>query len=197
MKRKGRNMTIQTKKLLIAIVALLILITGTIGATLAWLTDETAAVKNTFTVGDVNITLTEEAGGTSKEFKMVPGTTITKDPKVTVLANSEPCWLFIEVTESSNLNYFITYGIRLGTDGWSELDGHDNVYYREVDASIENQEFFILTNNTVTINQSVTKADMEGLTQDTLPTLTFKAYAVQKAEVNTVAEAWAIAKPTP
>ncbi len=190
-------MTIQTKKLLIAIVALLILITGTIGATLAWLTDETAAVKNTFTVGDVNITLTEEAGGASKEFKMVPGTTITKDPKVTVLANSEPCWLFIEVTESSNLDYFITYGIRLGTDGWSELTGHDNVYYREVDASIENQEFFILTNNTVTVNQSVTKADMEALTQDTLPTLTFKAYAVQKAEVNTVAEAWAIAKPTP
>ena len=92
------------KKTLALVLALTLLVAGVVGGTLAWLTAQTAEVKNTFTVGDINIGLTE----TTTDYKMVPGNTIAKDPTVTVKANSEACWLFVKVTESENLDTFIT-----------------------------------------------------------------------------------------
>ena len=47
------------KKTLALVLALTLLVAGVIGGTLAWLTDQTDEVKNTFTVGDINIDLTE------------------------------------------------------------------------------------------------------------------------------------------
>ena len=64
------------KKTLALVLALTLLVAGVVGGTLAWLTDQTAEVKNTFTVGDINIGLTE----TTTDYKMVPGNTIAKDP---------------------------------------------------------------------------------------------------------------------
>ena len=123
------------KKTLALVLALTLLVAGVVGGTLAWLTDQTAEVKNTFTVGDINIGLTE----TTTDYKMVPGNTIAKDPTVTVKANSEACWLFVKVTESENLDTFITYAI---AEGWTELQ--DGVYYREVSASDADQTFSVL-----------------------------------------------------
>lgn len=169
------------KKTLALVLALTLLVAGVVGGTLAWLTDRTAEVKNTFTVGDINIDLTE----TTRDYKMVPGNTIAKDPTVTVKANSEACWLFVQVTESENLDTFITYAI---AEGWTELQ--DGVYYREVPASNADQTFSVLKGDAVTVKDTVTK---EMLTADgfTNPTLTFKAYAIQKDHFTTAAAAWA------
>ena len=171
------------KKTLALVLALTLLVAGVVGGTLAWLTDRTAEVKNTFTVGDINIGLTE----TTTDYKMVPGNTIAKDPTVTVKANSEACWLFVQVTEFENLDTFITYAI---AEGWTTLPGVDGVYYREVPASNADQTFPVLAGNAVTVKDTVTK---EMLTADgfTNPTLTFKAYAIQKAHFDTPAAAWA------
>lgn len=76
------------KKSLALLVAVVLVIGCVIGGTLAWLTDSTEQVKNTFTTSDIDITLTETTG---TEYKMVPGYTIAKDPKATVLAGSEEC----------------------------------------------------------------------------------------------------------
>lgn len=70
------------------------------GATLAWLTDKTETITNTFTVGNVDISLEE----TTSDYKMVPGNTIAKDPKITVEAGSEACWLFVKIDESTTLD---------------------------------------------------------------------------------------------
>lgn len=169
------------KKTLALVLALTLLVAGVVGGTLAWLTDRTAEVKNTFTVGDINIGLTE----TTTDYKMVPGNTIAKDPTVTVKANSEACWLFVKVTESENLDTFITYAI---AEGWTELQ--DGVYYREVPASNADQTFSVLAGNTVTVNDTVTK-EMLTAKDFTNPTLTFKAYAIQKDHFTTPADAWA------
>lgn len=171
------------KKTLALVLALTLLVAGVVGGTLAWLTDRTAEVKNTFTVGDINIGLTE----TTTDYKMVPGNTIAKDPTVTVKANSEACWLFVQVTESENLDTFITYAI---AEGWTALPGVDGVYYREVPASNADQTFSVLKGDAVTVKDTVTK---EMLTADgfTNPTLTFKAYAIQKDHFTTAAAAWA------
>lgn len=169
-----------------ALVVVMMLVIGcTIGGTIAWLTAKTDPVVNTFTVGDINITLAE----TTTNFKMVPGNTISKDPKVTVLKDSEACWLFVEIEKSANLDSFITYSI---ADGWTALSGADGVYYREVNATTQDTGFDVLASNQVTVKDTVTKAMMNDLQKDdaTQPTLTFTAYAVQKDNIADAATAW-------
>ena len=175
------------KKTLALVLALTLLVAGVVGSTLAWLTDQTAEVKNTFTVGDINIGLTE----TTTDYKMVPGNTIAKDPTVTVKANSEACWLFVKVTESTDLKDFITYAI---AEGWPALPGVDGVYYREVPASAADQPFSVLKGDAVTVNSDVTK-EMLTAKDFANPTLTFKAYAVQKDNVASASDAWAKVNP--
>lgn len=171
------------KKTLALVLALTLLVAGVIGGTLAWLTDQTAEVKNTFTVGDINIGLTE----TTADYKMVPGNTIAKDPTVTVKANSEACWLFVKVTESTDLKDFIAYAI---AEGWTALPGVDGVYYREVPASAADQTFSVLAGDAVTVKSDVTRTMLETAKTDA-PTLTFKAYAIQRDHFATADAAWA------
>lgn len=171
------------KKTLALVLALTLLVAGVVGSTLAWLTDQTAEVKNTFTVGDINIGLTE----TTTDYKMVPGNTIAKDPTVTVKANSEACWLFVKVTESTDLKDFITYAI---AEGWTALPGVDGVYYREVPASAADQPFSVLKGDAVTVNSDVTRTMLETAKTDA-PTLTFQAYAIQRDHFATADAAWA------
>lgn len=171
------------KKTLALVLALTLLVAGIVGGTLAWLTDQTDEVKNTFTVGDINIGLTE----TTADYKMVPGNTIAKDPTVTVKANSEACWLFVKITESTDLKDFITYAI---AEGWTALPGVDGVYYREVPASAADQTFSVLAGDAVTVKSDVTKTMLETAKTDA-PTLTFKAYAIQKDHFATADAAWA------
>ena len=173
------------KKTLALVLALTLLVAGVVGGTLAWLTATTGEVQNTFTVGDININLAE----TTTDYKMVPGNNIAKDPKVTVKANSETCWLFVKVTESENLKNFITYAI---ATGWTELE--TGVYYREVPASDADQTFPVLAGNTVTVKSDVTK-EMLTAKDFANPTLTFKAYAVQKDNVASASDAWAKVNP--
>lgn len=183
----------------IAVVLVLVLVLGcAIGGTIAWLTDKTDEVQNTFTVGDINIDLTEtgtDANG-KKNYDIVPGDTETKDPKVTVEANSEACWLFVKVIETNNLEVnvigsdpvtkekVLQYSVITGTDGWTKLDGVDNVYYREVDAATAKAgvSYYVLTNNQVKISENVTKSHFDTLTANK-PTLTFTAYAIQSANL--------------
>lgn len=167
-----------------------------VGGTLAWLTDSTDAVTNTFTASDIEITLDETAPD-GKTAKMVPGDTFAKDPKVTVEKGSEACWLFVSVTESDNLDDFISYEV---ADDWKKLDNYENIYYREVTADYingdSNNGFYILKGNStylngyVTVKDSVKKSDMEGIKSSGQPTLTFNACAVQSAHLETLDKAW-------
>ena len=74
------------KKRTMALLAAVLLVVGVaIGGTLAWLTAQSDTVVNTFTTSDIEIELKEDIGKTSNyQFKMIPGYTIDKDPKVTV-----------------------------------------------------------------------------------------------------------------
>ena len=178
------------KKKTIALIVCLTLIIGcAVGGTIAWLTDQTAAVTNTFTAGDVDIDLTETTG---TSYKMVPGNTITKDPKVTVVAGSEACWLFVKVEKSNNFDTFMTYTM---ADGWTALDGVSGVYYREVAATSVNTDFPVIKDNRVSVRSEVTKAQLDALNEGTQPTLTFTAYACQKDNITSAADAWAKVQP--
>lgn len=172
------------KKTVIAVTALILIACCAVGSTLAWLIDRTEKVVNTFTVGDINITLTE----TAREYKMIPGNTIDKDPTVTVEKNSEACWLFVKIEKSANFDTFMTFEV---ADGWTALTGVDGVYYREVASSATDSAFSVLKDDAVKVKGEVTKAQLGALTDNTKPTLTFTAYAVQKDNIATAAAAWA------
>ena len=175
----------------VALLALVLVIGCAAGGTVAWLVAKTDPVVNTFTYGDINIELTEDAGkNNGYNFKIIPGVNIEKDPKVTVLANSEDCWLFVEVKETGTfVANKVTYAI---ADGWKALPGVDGVYYREVAAVTADTDFNVLEGNKITVKDTLTKTDIP----TAAPTLTFTAYAVQKEGSADAAAAWAKANPT-
>ena len=191
------------KKGIAIVLAMLLALCIGVGATLAFITVETQSIKNTFTYGDINIDLWEhkiKADGLTLDtavvvrasqsgFKMIPGSTIAKDPTVTVKADSEACWLFIKIEKGNAFDDFMTYTI---AEGWTELSA--GVYYRAVAATVSDTNFPVLKDNQVSVKADVLKTKLNELTDTTLPTLTFTAYAVQQANVTDAATAWTIAQ---
>ena len=97
-------------KVLLSVLCVVAVLTGSVLGTLAYLTDR-ASVTNTFTYGDVNITLDEakvDPDGTpvvpavrtdaGNKYHLLPGATYTKDPVVTVKATSEASYVRMLVT---------------------------------------------------------------------------------------------------
>ena len=171
------------KKSLALLLAIALVVVGVVAGTVAWLTDKTPS----FTTSDINIELKE----TKNNFQMIPGWNIEKDPKVTVKAGSEACYLFVKLEKSTNFDTFMTYEM---ADGWEALPEAPGVYYREVAAATADTTFAVLKDNQVTVKGTVTKAQMNALTADTYPTLTVTAYASQLYKNNTekftAAAAW-------
>ena len=185
-------MKTRNKALVLTLCAVL-LVVATVMGTLAYLTDTTQEITNTFTVGKVEIELKE----TKTNFKMVPGCEIEKDPKVTVKEGSEACWLFVKMDKANDVENYLNITV---ADGWTQLKDANNadvtgVYYRKVEANQIGTAFSVLANDKVTVKDTVTTAMMQAAEQNA-PTLTFKAYACQLSNVNTPAEAWATLNPT-
>lgn len=97
------------KKTLLFCLCIIAVATASVFGTLAWLTDRDSAV-NTFTVGQVEITVDEAkvntdgtpAAGADRvnenEYHLIPGMSYTKDPRVTVAANSEEAYIRMILT---------------------------------------------------------------------------------------------------
>ena len=115
----------KAKKTILIVAAMLLVAALAVGGTLAYLTSTTDEVVNTFTVGDVEITLTETstanegkgilAGEAVKDEKdefvgykyhILPGLKYDKEPVVTVEEGSEDCYVraFITIDKSSEFD---------------------------------------------------------------------------------------------
>ena len=199
---KNRKTCSAMRRMLFTLALVLVVAVASVGGTLAWLKVSTTPVVNTFTVGDINIDLTETTGN---NYKIIPGVDIAKDPKVTVKANSEACWLFVKVEESNNWpNVMETIGdeasgtervrkvnYALATD-WLGVPYTNNVFYHEVSATTTDTDFAVLQDNKVTVRSSLTKDEANAIS-GTL-TLTFTAYAIQKDGFKNVSDAWSEAQ---
>ena len=176
----------------IALLALVLVIGCVAGGTVAWLVAKTEPVVNTFTYGNIDIALTETTG---TSYKIIPGTDIAKDPKVTVAADSEACWLFVKVEETGTfVADKVTYAI---ANGWTQGDGTEipsNVYYREVSAEDAKTgvNYYVLAGNAtypngvITVSADLTKENIPAAN----PTLKITAYAVQKENIADAKTAW-------
>lgn len=172
-----------SSKAFAAVLALVLVLGCALGGTVAWLVAKSDPVVNTFTYGDININLEETTGSS---YKIIPGVDIAKDPKVTVEADSEACWLFVKVEETGTfVDGKVTYSV---ADGWTALTGQPGVYYREVGAVTADTDFYVLKDNVVKVSDTLTKEDIKDITARA--TLTFTAYAVQKDGIADAATAW-------
>ena len=190
-----------SKRTLLMVVATTVAISGAASGTLAWLMDQTPEVTNTFTYGDIQISLTEtdtqlddDDDPTTNEYRMMPGASISKDPKVTVQADSEDCWLYVQLEKTSHFDQFLTYQV---ADGWMALT--DGVYYRSVDHTDADQVFSVLANDQIQVLTSVTKEMLHQLDANgtsNYPQLTITAYAIQRdasiAGVDEASAAWTL-----
>ena len=159
----------KAKKVLLLALCAVLLVGATIAGTLAFLTD-TDEVKNTFTVGNVMITLDEKdvddddnkddnvtvdnvVRDKANTYHLVPGVTYEKDPTVHVQANSEDSYLFVKITSSIDA-YIDTTNIenQLDQNGWNKLDGDAGVWYQSYTKTdsvkdVEVFEAFTVLNN--------------------------------------------------
>ena len=193
------------KRTLALILALVLVFGAAVGGTIAYLTDTTDPVTNTFTVGKVDITLTEtfntDTNGDQKndawKAQLIPGTTYTKDPVVTVTADSEDCWLFVKFEEKNDAATYLNYTSNLTAENdWTRGDGTNipsNVWYRAVNKADATKSFHLLDGDTVTINS--TAVTNENMNTAANAQLVYTAYACQKANMTAV-DAWAAVNPT-
>ena len=192
--RNKTNRTVSIK--IAALIAAIVLVIGcTAGGTVAWLVSKPAPIVNVFTVGNINATLTE----TKREFKIVPGVDIVKDPVATVKANSEDCYLFVQLTEANWPAFTFTEAGSTArkveytvADGWTKLE--NGVYYRVVAKKDTDQHFDVLKGNRVTVSNTLTKENADAIQKAGTPKLTVAVYAVQKEGMGSAADAWKTAK---
>lgn len=188
------------KKTVAFVLAMVLVFAVTVGVTVAYLTDKTDTIENTFTVGKVNITLAEtfntDTNNDNKpdawQAQLIPGKEYLKDPVVTVLGGSEKCYLFVKFEEKNSPTTYLTYTSNLtGDKGWTQGDGTDipeNVWYRVVDKSATGTAFNLLDGNKVTIKNNVTNENMEAASK---AELAYTAYAIQADGFGDAAKAWA------
>lgn len=134
--RKGKYSRNGSKRTLTVLLALVLVLCCGIGGTLAYLTAKTSEVTNTFVVGNIGtltLTETEDDGGESHNYVIVPGVDLEKDPVVTytpVTASNDvvqvPAYVFVEIsTGTDTTNWTVEgtkYSIKLKIDGKGNLD---------------------------------------------------------------------------
>jgi len=149
------------RKILISTLCLIIVAGVSVLGTMAYLQDQTEAVVNTFTMGQVKITLDEtlvdeygepikkvddngqptdddERTAEGNKYKMIPGHTYTKDPAVTIEAGSEESYvrMFVELNCYDVLqeifdNAFLPQNF---VQGWDPADWISTEIVEEVDS---------------------------------------------------------------
>lgn len=193
-------MKTKTKALALFLSAVLLVVT-TVFATMAYLTSQDE-VKNTFTVGKVKITLDEtdvdlygvkdsETRVKENEYKLIPGHEYTKDPIVHVDAQSEDCWLFVELTntltdiiagnntfaETDDEDTVYTIEAQMMKNGWTRVMGTENIWWHK-DIANANDDVDVFESFTLK-GDAVLYGENETPKYDANTPITITAYAVQ------------------
>lgn len=203
MKKNTRKL----KKAALLLCSAVLLVCISIGATVAYLTS-TATVTNTFTVGNVAITMDEtkvDENGTpiqganrvqANTYKLMPGHTYTKDPTIHVSNTSEEAYLGVKVVfensaeadEKLSLNMLSIFSGFIA-ENWTiqEKTQEDNDVY-----------YLLTRKNTVTKNDNIKLFDYvvipAEMTNEQIAYLNnirmeITAYAVQKDGFSSAADA--------
>ena len=168
------------KKTLVLVLTIALVLTIGAAGTLAWLTSTPDAVTNTFTIGELAITLDEPSW--TDDSKLYPGAVIDKDPTVTVAADSEKCYVFVKVDVSADIAAVAT--LDYNTTDWTLLE--DGVYYMVVDATTTDTDLAPVFTE-VTVSEDADNVAISAAAEDTI---VVTAYAIQFEGFADAAEAW-------
>lgn len=178
-----------------------------VGSTLAYLSDKTGTVTNTFTVGNVTFDDDNDLGSglresavvrdkeskayvdndgdnkwtvISNEYKnLVAGETVYKDPTVIMGADSEDAWVFAKITNTDNAAFA---EIAWSAD-WVKVDS-----LSDENAVVYAKKDIIKAGEASTIFSSVTMdTAIDGDT--VIPTIEVKAFAIQAAGFDSYTDA--------
>lgn len=187
------------KKTLALLLALVLVFGAAVGGTIAYLTDTTGPITNTFTVGDIgDLTLTETTGAS---YTIIPGVNISKNPVVAYDSdanNDVAVYVFVKVTapnwtvtedgmsyskKTTSADPALSFTI---DNSWTYLtkEGNDYIYYASVSAATDFSAS-VISGDSITVSANIVDGEIETLTG----TLTFAAYAIQQSGF-TATTAW-------
>lgn len=188
-------------KAILMVVCAMLLVAASVMGTLAYLTS-TATVTNTFSVGNVAITMdetdvdnstTDAARDTANSYKLMPGHEYVKDPIIHVATGSEDCYLFVKVVnEIADIEGATTVADQMDANGWTCIDATNGIYVygsdtapNKVQASANVPVF-----DTFTVADTVDNTTLAGYASKTI---VVTAYAIQADgfETYTAAQIWA------
>ena len=202
-------------KAMLLVLCAVLLVAGSVMGTLAYLKAQTGTVTNAMTVGKVEITLDEakvnvygeklakddSVWETGKEladrvadgnkYKLIPGHTYVKDPKITVAANSEASYLFVRIRndingiEAADDN---TIAQQMAANGWTPLESGSRIYYRSAAATAEEaKEYPVFASFTIADDANDSEY-RNNISSETVVAVT--AYAVQADGFSDAQAAW-------
>lgn len=189
------------KKTLTLALAFVLVAALAIGGTVAYLTATTGDVVNTFTVGNVALTLDEKdvtnpSGPRVKanEYKLIPGSEYEKDPTVHVTAGSEACYVFVKVEnglgaaeKASGDNGYVTIAEQIAANGWTAVSGNAGYFYKTVDAATAEAGTSLVVFESFGISGTVSQEAYKDLAE---ANITIKACAVQSEGLSTAEAAF-------
>lgn len=200
----------KARKILVSLAALALVAAISIGGTLAYLTQQ-KTVTNTFTVGNVTITMDETdvddstkdaARDTENSYKLLPGKTYTKDPIIHVDTNSESCYLFVtiknEIAAIEDANNSVEK--QMEAKGWAKVNGVtgvNNLYvYIGTEENASDPKVVAADADVTVFEQIAIKGEgvtNEGLKDYAGKTIVVNAYAIQAEGFSgkTAAQIWA------
>ena len=204
------------KKKLMTVLALVLVIAMSVAGTVAYLTSADEVV-NTFTVGNVAITLDEaevDANGNvvsndrvkANSYKLLPGHTYAKDPMVTVKAGSESSYVKMTVTFSDAAALDAIFA-PTGADLTSIFNGYDSAtwiyknvtenttantrtyefWYKETVAAPNADVALDALFDSITVPGTINNAQLKTIEG---MTITVNAYAIQADGFADAADAW-------
>ena len=210
-------MKTKSKALLLTLCAVL-LVTASVLGTMAFLTSKDEVV-NTFSVGQVKITLDEAKANPdgslvdgarvkANSYKLLPGHTYNKDPMVTVLEGSEDSYIKMTVT-FSKANELDAIFAPAGANLTSIFNGYDSANWlykgntEDATADTRTYEFWYKETvdapdsdvpldalfDSITVPGSITNEQLKSIED---MTITVNAYAIQADGFANAEAAWAV-----
>ena len=191
------------KRTMIFVTVMVLLFAMVTGSTLAYMTSKSGTVTNTFTYGNIKITIDEapvdgngkETTGnrvTSNEYKLVAGSTYDKDPTVHIQANSESCYIFVNVQ-----NNLLAAGLggetvetQMKAKGWTKATPtgagtNCTVWYKASAFAMSAEVQDVVLFETIDIAKGV-----EGSDNAPSSSIIIEAYAVQSANFDSAVKAY-------
>ena len=210
------------KKTLIIVLSLVLVVVMTVAGTMAYLTDKTEEVKNTFTVGSIfvpddpddpddDIALELKEHGIKDDnndgkyefdlttetignkYKVLPGVALPKDPFIRTNRDTEmAAYLFLEVVDETSDALSFT----VDPDNWTKLydatETRGAIYYYKTTGIVPADTKAPLTVN-ILKDQAITVSNVEITNPGEV---SFLGYMIQAGGFDTPAAAWAGLNPT-